>query len=203
MFTEHVQSRSVQREATRQKVLAAAEGRFREHGFGATTIRQIASDAEVSTGTVMAVGDKEALLVAIFEGWIAAESELGDVNRGGTRPVRGKSARIQAVLDVFVPFIDYFTRDRELWREYGAIIMRGKHESVIFQGLEQPLIAALVGALTQCGLTPAGARRGAQVLYFAYLGVLMTISNGAREVTEGIEQLGQVADFVISHKGEQ
>ncbi|QRX90089.1 TetR family transcriptional regulator [Streptomyces noursei] len=53
-------------------MLSAAERLFRDQGFGATTVRQIATDAAVSTGTVMSVGDKDALLVAIFDSWIDA-----------------------------------------------------------------------------------------------------------------------------------
>ncbi|MEU5300944.1 TetR family transcriptional regulator [Streptomyces noursei] len=45
MFSERVQSRAAQREATRQRVLSTAERLFRDQGFGATTVRQIAADA--------------------------------------------------------------------------------------------------------------------------------------------------------------
>src|SRR5690606_25888699 len=72
MFSEHVQSRSEQQAATRQKVLAAADRLFRAQGFKATTIRQIAAEAHVSTGTVMAAGDKDALLVSLFDNWITS-----------------------------------------------------------------------------------------------------------------------------------
>ncbi|WP_420834251.1 TetR family transcriptional regulator [Streptomyces yunnanensis] len=47
MFSERVQSRAAQREATRQRVLSAAERLFRDQGFGATTVRRIAADAAV------------------------------------------------------------------------------------------------------------------------------------------------------------
>ncbi|MEV6661131.1 TetR family transcriptional regulator [Nocardia fluminea] len=45
--------------------MAAAERLCRAQGFKATTIRQIAAEANVSTGTVMTAGEKDALLVKL------------------------------------------------------------------------------------------------------------------------------------------
>ncbi len=72
MFNEHVQSRSDAKASTTQRVLATADRLFREDGFAATTVRRIAAEADVSVGTVMGVGDKDGLLIAIVDQWIAA-----------------------------------------------------------------------------------------------------------------------------------
>lgn len=53
-------------------MLASTQHLFATNGFAATTVRQIAADAQVSVGTVMAVGAEEALLVTSFDTWIAA-----------------------------------------------------------------------------------------------------------------------------------
>jgi len=68
-----VSVRSAQRDDTHARVVAAANAQFLEHGFTDTTIRDIATAAGVSTGTVMIVGDKRALLVKVFDGLIAEE----------------------------------------------------------------------------------------------------------------------------------
>ena len=61
------------RQATESRVLNEARRLFEQRGFTATTIRDIAHAAGVSVGTVMAAGDKPALLVQVFDDLIAAE----------------------------------------------------------------------------------------------------------------------------------
>lgn len=172
MFTEHVQSRAAQRDLTRQRVLASAERLFRERGFDATTVRQIAAEAGVSTGSVMAVGDKDALLVAIFDGWISAvhDERMGAPHSGD--PV----AEILALIE---PFVDYFARDRDLSRHYAAIIVRGTHDSEIFRNLGLALVSEITDVVASSGVPAAEAERRARAVYFGYLGILMTRSNGA------------------------
>ncbi|MFG2595169.1 TetR/AcrR family transcriptional regulator [Streptomyces sp. NPDC048462] len=204
MFSERVQSRVAQREATRLKVLSSAERLFREQGFGSSTIRQIATDAGVSTGTVMSVGDKDALLVAIFDTWIAAvhhgrEAEHGP---GGMTPL-SPGAAAGAVLDLVEPFISYFALDLELSRQYAAVIVRGTHESEIFQTLAGALIAELEALLARTPLTATGAAGGARTLYFAYLGILMTVGYGALDQRGAVTQFQEVIHFVVDREGSQ
>jgi AcrR family transcriptional regulator len=73
-------SRTDQRHATRQRLLAAARSRFEADGFDATHLRDIAADAEVATGTVFVhFADKSDLLhAALFEDLEAAiDAALG------------------------------------------------------------------------------------------------------------------------------
>ncbi|WP_406458450.1 TetR family transcriptional regulator [Streptomyces sp. NBC_00876] len=202
MFTERVQSRAAQREATHRKVLSSAERLFREQGFGASTIRQIAADAEVSTGTVMSVGDKSALLVAIFDTWIAAvhHSREGQYEQGDVTPLAPATAA-QEVMNLVEPFIAYFSLDVELSREYAAVIVRGTHESEVFQALAQALLAELEALLARTPLTATEAGAGARTIYFSYLGILMTIGNGALEPQAAIAQFQEVIHFVAHHEG--
>lgn len=218
MFSEHVQStsddrrppgrdrsrsRAEQRAATRARVLASAERLFREQGFAATTVRQIAADAEVSTGTVMAVGDKDALLVAIFDGWIAAvhagRSGAGDLPAG---PALDPDAAVQTVLALVEPFITYFELDRELSREYAAIIVRGSHESEVFLNLAVALISELEAVLSRTALGAAGAGGAALTVYYAYLGILMAAGNGALDPAAAVAQFRSVVRFVVHSEGD-
>jgi AcrR family transcriptional regulator len=58
--------RDRQASATRGAVLTAARALFLEHGYGATTVEQIAERAGVSKPTVFAaVGNKQALMAAL------------------------------------------------------------------------------------------------------------------------------------------
>lgn len=170
MFIERVHSRSTQRQQTRQKVVSVAEKLFREQGFAATTVRQIASAAEVSVGTVIAVGDKSTLLVRIYDGWITDFHQQRVVEPRAGRPV-------DAIIDHLRPIIGYFVQDAELSREYAAILVRGEVESIVFDSLARSLIADIETILR--AEEKRNASETARAIYFAYLGVLMTASNGA------------------------
>lgn len=178
-------------------MLSSAERLFRDQGFGATTIRQIASDAGVSAGTVMAVGDKDALLVAIFDGWITAVHDLREAPT--TRRRLSRSAALTEALELFEPFVAYFSGDEDLAREYAAIITRGRHPSAIFQGLGERLTRE-VQVVLERARAPRPAS-GARAVYLAYLGVLMTASHGAVSTEQARAQLEDVITFVINPTG--
>ena len=102
MFTEHVHSsRSAAKAGTVSKVLATAYELFLTQGYATTSIRTIASEAGVSVGTVMGVGDKQTLLIRTIGQHI---SELHD-------DIRGQS---DSLLDVLRPFLQMFTGHEEL-----------------------------------------------------------------------------------------
>lgn len=61
------------KQVTQQRVVDAADRLFRERGYSETTIRDIAEASGVSAGTVMATGDKNALLVRTFDRLISLE----------------------------------------------------------------------------------------------------------------------------------
>ena len=61
---------------TRARVMEAAKTSFIERGFGATTIRQIAEDAEVSQETIYrAFGGKAALLKSVYDVSLAGDDD--------------------------------------------------------------------------------------------------------------------------------
>lgn len=192
MFTEHVQSRAAARDETRAKVLASAERLFRGQGFAATTVRQIATDAGVSTGTVMGVGDKDGLLIEVFDEWIAAvhrDRQAGDESPDPLTP----DATVDAVIGLLAPFLRYFAEDPALSRQYSSIIVRGSHESAIFRDLAVALVTELEAVLARAGLSKVAAPRAARVVYFAYLGIVMT---GGNQVSGGASVPDQLRDVV-------
>jgi len=196
VFSESVQSRARQAEATRQRVLASAEEAFRRGGYEAATIRQIAATAGVSVGTVISVGDKDALLLAVFDGWIEAVHASRMASDEKTEPNPS-----QEILQLVTPFLNHFAHDWSLARQYAAIIVRGAHETPIFRGLASTLVAEIAAVLQRAGWTEAGSHRAADAIYLSYLGLLMTASNGAINEIDVIARLSDVIETVTSSKG--
>lgn len=66
--------RQAQRRAeTRQRILTAAQGLFREHGYPNTSIEEIATTAGVGIRTIyLHFPGKAAILLAYFDGWLDA-----------------------------------------------------------------------------------------------------------------------------------
>lgn len=113
--SEHIQeveivpARTKARQTTRRAVLHAAAQLFEERGFLATTVRDITQQAGVSVGIVMAAGDKEALLVELFDGLIEERQKLADTQ------VLGVNVRCDAdALAVVEPFVVLFEERRAL-----------------------------------------------------------------------------------------
>lgn len=202
MFSEPVQSRSEAKAGTRARVLAAADRSFRAHGFAGTTVRGIAADAGVSVGTVMAVGDKDALLIAIVDEWIGAVHAARDASEA--LPTLGRAEAIARLVGVVAPFVTYFNADGDLSREYAAVLARGKHRSRTFGDLGDELQADFEQVFAAAGCVDAGA--AAHTLYFVYIGLLFATSGGAvtREVAAErlVEAIGQILGEEILGEGD-
>ncbi|MDF0528453.1 TetR/AcrR family transcriptional regulator [Tsukamurella sp. 8F] len=189
MFDEQVQSsRDRQREQTRARIIDTAQRLFTEHGFQATTIRRIAETAGVSVGSVMAVGDKDSLLLIAFDRWI------GDVHEkraaAGLEPADDP---VRGIGDVVQPFLELFSSNAALAREYGAILARGTHDTAVFGDLAVALTGEFEQVVRAAGLgdrAPAVAR----VLYYSYLGLLRSASVGGLDpmiVRAGLEDVAE------------
>lgn len=176
MFNEvQMATRDEQRQQTAARVLDAADRLFRAHGFVQTTIRDIADACDVSVGTVMSAGDKNALLVACFDRRIA---EVHDA-RFASAPGGGSADAAARILGLLEPFIDLFVSDPELARTYGSILVSGAHESAVFTELAGRLIGEIAEVLRDS--PDANDERIdalAEGVYFAYIGRLYTW-NGA------------------------
>lgn len=193
MFNEQVQSRAEAKTATRERVLAAADRSFRERGFAGTTVRGIAADAGVSVGTVMGVGDKDALLVAIVDDWIAA------VHAGRDRVPSARSLSraeaVSALLDTVEPFVTYFRSVPDLYREFAAVVARGKHLSRVFTELADELIADFAVVLRAARHPRPDA--AARTVYLAYIGVLRASSSGAFAESAVLDRFAEAIDIIL------
>jgi len=166
-----VPRRSELRDSTHRRVLTAADQLFRQRGFDATTIRDIAEVSGVSVGSVMASGDKNALLVQVFDSLI----EDGHARPAAEADPPDSCAR--RILQLVQPFVTLFAERQDLSRTYAAIQVSGRQASPLFTQLAALLIDEIASTLAQHGCTPSDAIDGtARAIYFAYIGTLFSWS---------------------------
>ncbi|MGO1909636.1 MAG: TetR/AcrR family transcriptional regulator, partial [Brevibacterium linens] len=154
MVSEHVQSRSGKRQKTEDRIIGAAAELFLKHGFKATTIRAIARAAEVSVGRVMSVGDKDVILVRCFDRWIG-QLQNGTYTaspRRGSLSQRGSSSVQRHLLELFLPFLEFFAEHEDLSRDYAAAMMRVRGEPEVFNTLAVDLQSRLSESLVSIGI---------------------------------------------------
>ena len=171
-----VSTREQLKQATHARVINAAAQLFKERGFADTSVRAIAEASDVSAGTVMAVGDKNALLVRVFDAMITDEHTRRA--EPGTDSLHARAAtcadRLGALVD---PFVAIFAANLELARTYASILVAGTHPSALFGDLAAQLIEEFRIAITAHGCTsPAEAPGRAAALYLMYVGTLFTWS---------------------------
>lgn len=182
-------AREMSKRETGRRVIAAAGELFAARGFDATTVRDIAENAGVSLGTVMAVGDKNALLVRVFDGLVEAEHE----QRASAGPPQGRGADTEAgtaerLLALVRPFVALFGAQQSLARSYAAVVASGTQASTLFSELAARLIGEFEGEIIRGGVEPDSAGALARAAYFAYVGVLFTWSS--RGSTEEVDLTG-------------
>ncbi|MFJ2620178.1 TetR/AcrR family transcriptional regulator [Glutamicibacter sp. NPDC087344] len=159
--------REAQKRETEARVLTVADELFRTRGFTVTTIRDIATAAGVSTGTVMSAGDKNALLVASFD------QRIEEIHQGRAEcRAESASGAIEQIAELVEPFAELFTADPQLARVYGSILVAGETASSTFTELADTLINEVEAVLVRAQVQVA--RPLAESIYFAYIGRLFT-----------------------------
>ncbi|WP_448811832.1 TetR family transcriptional regulator [Agromyces bauzanensis] len=104
---------------TRQAVLDAAARLFAEHGYGSTSLADIARAAEVSVETVKLMGPKRELLLAAHEqAFAGTEGQESMLTREATRAVLAitdNTAFLEATVDLLANSLAASAR---LWRAF-------------------------------------------------------------------------------------
>ncbi|GGO28108.1 hypothetical protein GCM10010116_56360 [Microbispora rosea subsp. aerata] len=194
-------SRDAHREATRAKIARTAERLFRERGYKATTIRDIAAAAGVSVGSVMTLGDKRALLVAMFDRYIAEVHQERARQNQSTTPGGAGTSTADSLIELVRPFLEIFSTQSDLAREYAAALVSGAHSSVIFKDLEAALITEIESALAKEGMPPASVPGAARTIYLSYLGSLFEWAGGSgADISKPLRNLRLVLNFVTESK---
>ncbi|HAK56312.1 MAG: TetR/AcrR family transcriptional regulator [Vicinamibacterales bacterium] len=91
--------------ATKERILDAAEGLFANHGFAATSLRQITAVAEVNLAAVnYHFGSKEALLTAVFERRVVPvnQERLRLLDGLEAEAAQGKAIQLEDVVRAFL-----------------------------------------------------------------------------------------------------
>ncbi|WLQ37925.1 helix-turn-helix domain containing protein [Streptomyces castrisilvae] len=199
LFDEQVQStRAAQKLRTATRITETAARLFAEHGFQSTTVRQIAAEAGVSVGAVMAVGDKESLLGLVFDRAIA------DRIPSPPEPPEAGAAAPSAVAYLshyFDPFLGLFAENDDLARAYFRTLARGQDENASLGALRTLTEDNLSAAMVNAGVPEARARLGAQVMFAAYLGELMLLAAGSTDPRQTAARIRRTAAFVTAQEG--
>ncbi|TPG05159.1 TetR/AcrR family transcriptional regulator [Curtobacterium flaccumfaciens] len=189
-------SREDARRATESRVTKSAEKLFLRDGFRSTTIRDIATDAGVSVGTVMKVGDKSALLVSIFDRTIARlhSQQPLPVEQHLDTESEALMDKLYAALE---PFLDVFASQLELSREYAAALVSGAHRSVVFEDLAAVLMHEIEDILRRGQMAEDVIPDAARTVYLSYLGTLFFwAGQGSIQPTEAKDLLRSALTFV-------
>lgn len=162
------------RQATQVRVLNEAGQLFQQRGFAATTIRDVAEASGVSVGTVMATGDKNSLLVQVFDAFIGAEHMWRD--GAAMRPHSGELVGCaERILGLVQPFLALFTTRPDLARTYASILVSGQHTSILLTDLAARLVDEIQAVIEDEGGEDVEAVSAtATAVYFAYVGILFT-----------------------------
>lgn len=147
----------------------------------------------------MAVGDKAALLIEIFDGLIGAvhRGRQAELPKAGHRPLRPKRA-VDEIVVLLDPFLDYFTNDVALAREYPAVLVRGEHQSVVFTDLADALTGEVTTVLARTGMGEAAAHQGAHTICYVYLGVLMATAGNAVDPAQAQKRFRAAVRFALT-----
>ncbi len=163
-----------------------------EQGFNATTVRQVATRAAVSVGTVMGVADKDGLLVSVVDRRIAGIEPV-DQQDG-----RDATTQISHLLGEFVRFCGAHP---ELARAYAAVLVGGRHRSSVFTDLTTTLVEQVSAVLTHAGHPPADAAAIARVVHRAYLGELFIwAGQGVTDPTRTLAELETTVRYLVTRE---
>ncbi|HQT93007.1 MAG: hypothetical protein B7Z61_03480 [Acidobacteria bacterium 37-71-11] len=163
MSATHNPSPIEQGAQTRQRLLDVAETLFAEHGFAATSVRDITSAAACNLAAVnYHFRDKQNLYLEVFRRRLAA---LRDRRIASISEARSGAGSLEAVLGAFAatflePLVDH-SRGRLLMALFTREMLDPQLPAELFKSeFVEPVNQALVEALmtTTPGLTPRSAR---------------------------------------------
>ncbi|AUG55826.1 TetR/AcrR family transcriptional regulator [Thalassospira marina] len=120
-----VDGRLLRGEATRDRVLDAAERCFAKDGFDGISIRQVASEAEVTLGVVgFHGGSKNELFRTVLARRVDALSAARRA-RLKTLQETPDAITIEAIVDAYItPYLEYASGGDPQWRAYAKLIAR-------------------------------------------------------------------------------
>ncbi|GAB3256764.1 TetR/AcrR family transcriptional regulator [Arthrobacter pigmenti] len=170
--------RSEQRDKRIREVREAAWRLFEDQGYESTTVRQVAAKANVSTGTVMNCGGKEALLLALFETAITGRMGPARSNDG---------TAVESVWQRYEPYFNFYASLPELARSYGRILLSPagrQHPALGSQAREFNALVAGDIRHHYPRITDDDAARAAEAIFAIYIHALVAWVSGAATLDE-------------------
>jgi AcrR family transcriptional regulator len=195
-------------QATRDRILDAAEKLFAERGFHGVSIRDVTGAAEVDVALVAYhFGNKQGLLEAVF---MRRAADLNDERLARLDAVLATSGRrpprLEDIIDAFThPLLDRSSRGSPGWKSYFALIAEINNSpefgSVLMTRFFDPVVQRFIGAI-RLALPDAADRdvywayhflSGALTLTFAETGRIDKLSGGACKSSD----LGSVHERLV------
>lgn len=170
--------RAKQRDERLREVREAAWSLFEDQGYEATTVRQIAAEANVSTGTVMNCGGKDALLLALFETAISEHM---------APPPGPDGTKIEAVWHRYKPYFDFYATRPDLARSYGRILLSPagrQHPALGSQARDFNALVAADISHRHPFASDDDAARAAEAVFAIYIHALVAWASGAATLAE-------------------
>ncbi len=93
------------------------------------------------------------------------------------------------LLELFLPFLEFFAEHEDLSRDYAAAMMRVKGEPEVFNALAVDLQSRLSESLVSIGINEDHARASAAALYDSYLGILFRWAATTMSLDDAVEAM--------------
>lgn len=126
----------------------------------------------------------------------ASSAGTGAASSAGTgvRPT-ATSAVQNHLLEIFLPFLEFFAGHEDLSRDYAAALMRVVGKPQVFEMLAADLQDKLSSSLVSIGISEAYAQASAAALYDSYLGILFRWAASDMGLDEATEALSHSIAF--------
>lgn len=173
-------------------VQQAAGDLFRSQGYEATTVRQIAERAGVSTGTVMSTGDKAGLLLGLITD--AIEDLMP------TAVATGAPAA-ELVWRCYEPYFAFYDANPALSRPYASLLLGSPDRDFPALGRQAVAFNALVADQIRAALPQVdeqSARTCAEALFAVYIFALVLWASGAADLVRATAVLRGQIDWQLA-----
>jgi AcrR family transcriptional regulator len=178
-------------EQRQSKVRSAAAELFRTRGYDATSVRDIATAAGVSVGTVAHIGDKAKLFLDVMEE-NAFAMVGGAVEKLSAEPVGTSLTLADEIWGVFEPSLTQVADNRELTRAYLIAYLRADNGHATSVGQVDVICAGLAARCVEhSGGDPGApeARLAASAIYSVFLTAVFTLAGGLGSAGETAQWL--------------
>ena len=170
---------------SRERILAAAEDVFAEHGFDATPLRVIAAKADVPIGLIgYHFGNKQGIYRAVFEARIPAVVEQRMAGLALSRLEADPDKRLELIVkSVLVPMLSLRLSGRST--NFGMLLARevGDPRS-IERGIVRDILDPIANAVTEqlTAVLPGRSKASIHWIYHAMIGAMVYVMGDAGRI---------------------